>query len=43
LEWFERRQQPAGQPAGDPEGVLRAHDGLPSGADALTAIVGVTG
>src|SRR3954447_2618765 len=43
FKWFERLQQPARQPAGDPEGVLGAHDGLPSGADAPTAIVGATG
>jgi hypothetical protein len=43
FKWFERLQQPARQPAGDPEGVLGAHDGLPSGADVSTAIVGATG
>jgi hypothetical protein len=43
FKWFERLQQPARQPAGDPEGVLGAHDGLPSGADAPAAIVGATG
>src|SRR4051794_22643727 len=42
FKWFERLQQPARQPAGDPEGVLGAHDGLPSGADAPTTIVGAT-
>jgi hypothetical protein len=43
FKWFERLQQLARQPAGDPEGVLGAHDGLPSGADVSTAIVGATG
>ena len=43
FKWFECLQQPAGQSAGDPEGVLGAHVGLPSGADAPTAIVGATG
>src|SRR3954452_24022338 len=43
FQWFERLPQPARQPAGDPEGVLGAHDRPPSGADAPTAIVGATG